>query len=769
VGYPDSFLAMGPSKTMLDSLRRIVQEVNSARDLDEALALIVTRVKVAMGADVCSVYMTDYARAEHVLMATDGLRPEVVGKARLKFGEGLTGLVANRAEPVNVDNAPSHPSFRLVPSIDESPFHGFLGVPIIRLRRGLGILVVQQRLVRKYTEDEESFLVTLAAQLAASLTQAEIRQRLDRLDNDNLGSTLFLEGVASARGLGIGEAVVIFPLADLDCVPEKAIDDVEAEKTRFQQAVKIELAEIKRLSERVGGNLSPGDQALFDAYALLLGSDSLVNGTLERIGRGNWAPGALRSTVIEYANIFEEMDDPYLQGRAADIRDLGQRLLRRLQQEQVTERVYPDRTVLMGDELGVSQLLDVAPEKFAGLVSVRGTGASHVALLARGLGIPAVFGVANAPLSRLNGREVVVDGYTARVCIQPGPALRQEYLKLAREEAELSQGLQELKDLPSETPDGHSIALQVNSGLFADVAAARDSGVNGVGLYRSELHFCLRDRFPGEEEQTAIYTRILETMAPRPVTLRTLDIGGDKPLPYFPIDEQNPFLGWRGIRVSLDQPDIFKTQLRAMLRAGTAFPNFSILFPMIACVSELTEALGLLRDTHAELVEDGWPVVLPRVGIMVEVPSAVYQIDTLARMVDFVSIGSNDLTQYILAVDRNNARVAKLYDSLHPAVLRAICQAIEGAHATQRPVNVCGEMAGDPASVLLLAGMGVDGLSMSLGNLLKVKWVIRTISLEHARELLAQSLTLTDSGPIRKMLNQVLEEKGLGGLVRAGK
>jgi phosphotransferase system enzyme I (PtsP) len=754
---------------MLDSLRRIVQEVNSARGLDEALSLIIERVKSAMHADVCSVYMTDYTRKEHVLMATDGLRPGAVGKVRLQFSQGLTGLVASRAEPVNVENAFAHPAFCFIPATGETPFHGFLGVPIIRRRKILGVLVVQQRLARKFTQDEESFLVTLATQLGSSISQAEIRQSLDRLDKDMLSTTLFLDGVAGAKGLGIGEAIVVFPAADLESVPDKAITDIEAEAYRFRKAVEAELREIKRLSKSMQGLLSPGDQALFDAYGLLLGSDSLVNGTLNCIHEGNWAPGALRDTVLEYANIFEEMDDPYLQGRAADIRDLGQRLLKRLQQEQAVDRHYPDRTILMGEEINVSQFLEVPPEKLAGLVSVHGTGVSHVALLARGLGIPAVFGVADLALSRLNGREVVVDGYSARVCIQPSPSLRQEYLKLAAEEAELSKGLQELSKLPAETPDGYRVQLQANSGLVADIAAARDSGAEGVGLYRSELHFFLRDRFPGEEEQTNTYMRVLRTMAPRPVTLRTLDVGGDKPLPYFPIQEQNPFLGWRGIRISLDQPDIFKTQLRAMLRVGITYPNLSIMFPMISCVNELFEALDMLHQAHAELMEDGLSVKIPQVGIMVEVPSAVYQIDTLARMVDFVSVGSNDLTQYLLAVDRSNDKVAKLYDSLHPAVLRAILRIVECVHREMRPVSVCGEMAGDPAAALLLMAMGVDSLSMSLGNLLKVKWVIRTIKRSYAQELLTEVLQMDTTDAIRERLNGVLEAHGLGGLIRVGK
>lgn len=754
---------------MLDTLRRIVQDINATRDLDEALHLIVAEVKAAIHTDVCSVYMADHTRGEHVLMATDGLRPGAIGKVRLKFGQGLTGLAASRAEPVNVENAPAHPAFRYIAATGEAPFHGFLGVPIIRRRKVLGVLVVQQREQRKYTPDEESFVVTLAAQLAGCINQVEIRQSLERLDDDVLSDTLFLEGVASARGLALGEAVVVFPATAMGLVPDKDIDNPETEASRFRQAVAAELAELQRLSERMRLLLSPGDRALFDAYAMLLGSDSLVNGTLERIQAGNWAPGALRATVLEYANIFAEMDDPYLRERAADILDLGQRLLDRLQEAQAVNRHYPDHVILMGEEISVSQLLDVPPEKLKGLVSVRGTGTSHVALLARGLGVPAVFGVSNLPPGRLHGREVVVDGYTVRVCIQPSPALRQEYQKLIAQEAELSRDLQHLRDLPAETPDGHRLELHANSGLFADIAAARNSGVQGVGLYRSELHFFLRDRFPGEEEQATLYTRVLRIMDPHPVVLRTLDIGGDKPLPYFPISEQNPFLGWRGIRISLDQPDLFKTQLRAMLRATVAYSNLSILLPMISSVGELREALELLRCAEAELREDGVPIQTPRVGIMVEVPSAVYQIDTLVRMVDFVSIGSNDLTQYLLAVDRNNDRVAKLYDPLHPAVLMAIRYVIERCQVAGRPVSVCGEMAGDPASALVLMAMGVDSLSMNLGSVLKIKWLIRSIRYEAAQDFLAEVMTLDHAAIIRERANVFLDQHGLSGLLRVGK
>ena len=754
---------------MLDTLRRIAQDINATRDLHEALQLVVAEGRAALITDACSVYMTDSNRAEHVLMATDGLPPSTVGKIRLKLGQGLVGMTASRGEPVNIDNAPDHPAFRYIPVAGITPFHSFIGIPITRRRKVLGVLVAQQHAARKFSVDEEAFLMTLAAQLAGCITQAEVRQALDRLDDNALSSTLFLEGVSSAAGIAIGEAVVVFPGSALDQVPDKDSDNPAAEAARFQQAVAAELAELQRLNERMRLLLSPGDRALFDAYALLLGSDSLVNGTLERIHAGNWAPGALRATVMEYANIFAEMDDAYLRERAADIVDLGQRLLDRLQEEQTIGRHYPDQTILLGEEISVSQLLDVPPEKIKGLVAVRGTSASHVALLARGLGIPAVFGVSNLPPGRLNGREVAVDGYAVRVCVQPSPKLRQEYLKLIREEAELSRDLQNLRDLPAQTLDGHSLHLYANSGLFTDIAAARNAGVPGVGLYRSEMHFFLRDRFPNEEEQTAIYTRILRIMHPHPVVLRTLDIGGDKSLPYFPIAEQNPFLGWRGIRVSLDQPDLFKTQLRAMLRASTVYDNLSILFPMISTVSELGEALEVLRQAHSALQAEGIAVHMPPVGIMVEVPSAVWKIDKLIRMVVFASIGSNDLTQYLLAVDRNNDRVAKLYDSLHPVVLAAIRHVIEQVRAAGRPISVCGEMAGDPAAALLLMAMGLDSLSMSLGSLLKVKWMIRSVRHDDTQALLNTVMELDAAGAIRERTNAFLEQHGLGSLLRVNK
>jgi phosphotransferase system enzyme I (PtsP) len=346
--------------------------------------------------------------------------------------------------------------------------------------------------------------------------------------------------------------------------------------------------------------------------------------------------------------------------------------------------------------------------------------------------------------------------------------VREEYALLQSQETELTELLRGIAGQPSVTPDGVEVPLYLNIGLVSGVGSEVHSEGDGVGLYRTEVPFLMQARFPSEEEQTRIYRNALEAFAPRPVNLRTLDVGGDKMLPYFPVYEDNPFLGWRGIRISLDHPEIFLVQLRAMLRASLDLNNLNIMLPMVSSVSELDMAMTLLSQAHGELLEDGMPVKRPGIGIMIEVPSAVYQIEAMARRVDFFSVGTNDLTQYLLAVDRNNSRVARLYQCLHPAVLRAIRQVVEQAHLHNKPVSVCGEMAGDPAAALALLGLRVNSLSMSVSNLPRIKWVVRSFAQAEAVDLVQQALELEDPRAIRTLYNGVLEQGGLGGLVRAG-
>ncbi len=753
---------------MLGVLRRIVQEVSVAPNLREALNILVSRVRAAMHADVCSVYLLDEHSDEHVLVATEGLSPDCVGTLRLGSGRGLIGLVVARAEPVNVDDSQKHSHFLLVPEVAEADFHAFLGVPIIFSRKVLGVLIVQAREIRRYDDDEVALLVTLSAQLAGLINRIDVTELLSA-GRRSVERSIFLTGLDGVSGVAIGEAVALVSAANLDSVRDRVVEDPQAEAERFRVAVQQELDELARLRNEVKSTLSEADLALFDAYAMMLRGDSMQGEVIRHILEGNWAPGALRKAIAAHVHAFEAMEDPYLRERAADIRDIGKRLLQRLLQTPERDQEYPLQTILAGDELSVTDLAAVPADRLAGIVSTKGTGASHLAVLARGMAVPAVFGVDGLPTNRIHGQEVVVDGYSARVCIAPEPKLRAQYQRLAEEEQALSLDLEKLRDEQSLTLDGHHVPLLANAALFTDIAAARERGAEGIGLYRSEMHFALRERFPGEEEQVATYRRVIKAFSPRPVTIRTLDIGGDKGLDYFPIRETNPFLGYRGIRVSLDHPELFLTQLRAILRAGHNSRGFRVMLPMVSRVAELDETLELLDRARRELEVRDEPQGTPEIGIMVEVPSTVFQAEHYARRVDFLSIGTNDLTQYILGVDRGNSRVSHLFDGLHPAVLVAIRDTVAGARAHKCDVSVCGELAGDPAAALLLVGLGVDALSMSQGAINRVKWVIRSFKREHAQSLARDALDLERPEDVRAMMCRELEKAGLGGLVRPGR
>lgn len=756
---------------MLETLRRITQEVNVAQDLEHALNIIVQRVKQFMQVDVCSVFLLDNTDNRYVLMATDGLYPESVGRVRLANDRGLVSYVARRAEPINLDNAPDHPQFCYFPETGEEQYHAFLGVPIIHHRKVLGVIVVQGHDENRFDDDKENFLITVASQLAGAIAHAEASGGIQGLRGSTqpVKDSRPLQGLPGASGVAIGTARVVFPSTDINAVPDRDVGNVEKELEIFDHALNLVREDIKALSSRFSETLPSEDLALFDAYLLMLDSHSFTGVARERIEAGNWAPGAVRETVLEHEKLFKDMDDPYLRERGDDIRDLGRRILERLFQESIGQVDYPDDTILVGEEITATMLAEVPPKKLKGVISVRGSRTSHVAILARALGIPAVMGAEDLPVSRVDGIKLIADGYSGRVYISPTDTIRQEFQRLADEEIALSDELKALKNLPAETPDGRKVTLYVNTGLLSDISPAHASGAEGVGLYRTEFPFMIRQRFPGEEEQRQIYRQVLESFAGKPVVLRTLDVGGDKALPYFPIKEENPFLGWRGIRITLDHPEIFLVQVRAMIRASVGLENLNILLPMISDVSELNDALGLIHQAYAEILEEGEEVVMPKVGVMIEVPSAVYQAGSLARRVDFLSIGTNDLTQYLLAVDRNNPRVAELYDSMHPSVIRAMLQVVESARVHSKPVSVCGEMAGDPAAAILLLGMGMDSLSMSVSSLPKVKWVIRNMPRERASEILSEVLLMEDVHSIRQHLNAILEELGMGGLVRAGK
>ncbi len=758
--------------TVLDSLRDIVQEVSAAANLAEVLNIAVSRVKEVMQVANCSIFLHDTEKHQHVLRASDGYLPDAIGNVSMPDTEGLVSLVASREEPLNLEKASEHPSYSYYPETGEERFASYLGVPIIHNRKMLGVLLVQEEEERRFDEGEEAFLVTISAQLAGAIAHAEATGTLHDRETHQKGQArdsgeTILSGVPSAPGIAIGTAVLMASPADLYAVPRRYASDTKSELKLFKMAIRRTKTDLHNLDGSLLNKLSSGERALFGVYISMLDDHSLSDEVTRLIRDGIAAQTAWSQVIIEHVRKFQGMRDPYLRERASDVLDLGKRVLSHLQQSQEVPVEYPDNTILIGEDLAAPMLADVPHDKLKGMVSVRGSRNSHMAILGRALGVPTVMGAVDLPLTVLDGRELIVDGHRGRVVANPSNEAREAYRQQEEEEALLTADLETLRDEPCVTADQYRIALWVNTGLRIDTMLSLDRGAEGVGLYRTEVPFLMHERFPSEEEQRQLYREQLEMFAPRPVTMRTLDIGGDKALPYFPIDEANPFLGWRGIRVTLDHPEIFLSQVRAMMKASEGLNNLRIMFPMISNVPEVEGAVQLIRRAFDELTgEEGHNLVMPAMGAMIEVPAAVYQIREIARRVDFLSVGTNDLTQYLLAVDRNNPRVADLYHAFHPAVLGALRTVVEGARAENCQVSVCGEMAGDPLGAVLLVGMGYEVLSMSSANLLRVKSILRQIDYQEARKLAEGTLVLPDAGTVREYLRQNLSRPGIEDLLR---
>jgi len=758
---------------MLSVLRRIVQDVLSASSVSfsHALELLVHDVRVALGTEVCSIYLLNPETNEYLFVANEGLNKEFVGKLGLSRKQGLVALVAERAEPINLDHATLHPRFFSVPEIGEEAFNAFLGVPVIHHRRVLGVLVVQQRERRRFDESEEAFLVTLSAQLASIIAHAEATGEVQTLLRGETGSALerpdalFL-GVGGAPGIGLGTAVLVQPVANLDSVSDRTTDDISTELQVLDRAVESVRQDIVRISEQFAESLPAEELALFDAYLHMLDDNALPGDVRERIHQGHWAQGALKRVIIEHVRRFEQLEDPYLRERGADVKDLGLRVLGYLQDIRARKTHFPDDTILVGDEVTPSMLANIPAGKLKGIVSVKGSANSHVSILAQALDIPAVMGAIDLPLSNIDNQSMIVDGFYGEVFLNPSDQLLEHFESQIADEMEFASDLETLRDLPGITLDGHRIGLYVNIGLTADISRSLDRGAEGVGLFRTEVPFMTKERFPSEEEQRLIYREHLEAFEPKIVTMRTLDIGGDKALTYFPIQEDNPFLGWRGIRVTLDHPEIFVVQARAMIKASAGLNSIlRIMLPMVSNLDEVLEAKALVQRAYREVLEEREDVREPLVGVMIEVPAAVYQARLLARHVDFLAVGSNDLTQYMLAVDRNNPRVAGLFRETHPAVLAALREVARAAHAENTVVGICGELAGTPVGAVLLMAMGYYVLSMNATNLPKVKWVIRNIKRSDARRMLARVLKMNTSDEIQAYMREQLTEAGLGRVI----
>lgn len=786
---------------MLTTLRRIVLEFSQEAELQNALERMVYRVKKAMQTDCCSIYLADYQQQHFILMASDGLAKASQGQASVGFSEGLVGLVGQREEPLNIADAQQHQDFIHAPEVEEDDFNAFLGTPIIHQRKVLGILAIQQKESRHFTENDEAFLVTLSAQLASALANAEVKSLLNQQQEQTSGVKQ-LHGIAGAPGIALSEIIVCQPRADLAAVSLKKSPDTNEQLLRFEQAVEKTRIEFKALSSKLSESIDDDSLAIFDVYKQLLDQANLGKEVSVKISQGWRADSALKLVIEHYISQFEAIEDSYFRERASDIRDLGTRLLVNVQQQAQEELALPNKFILLAQDVSASMVAQYQHQGLLGIISLSGSNNSHAAILARSLGLPAIMGVNAIVLSQLHQQQAIIDGYSGELFINPDENLIQEYQYLLSQEKALTDKVMEVAHLPCITQDGRAIEVQLNAGLSAGFEHSAQLGALGIGLYRTEIPFMNRNCFPSEQEQTQLYRKVLQVFPKHGVTMRTLDVGGDKSLPYFPINEENPFLGWRGIRITLDHPEIFLVQVRAMLRANQGLNNLEIMLPMISGVEEVDEAIRLINQaffelkaelttqitaelmanistesagdnlSHAEAQMKALAVaaqlVRPKIGIMLEVPSVIFQMEALAKRVDFFSVGSNDLTQYLLAVDRNNSQVANLYDAFHPAVLNALNSIAQQSALQLTPISLCGELASQPAGAILLLAMGFDKISMNGHNVPRIKWVIRHIAFEQAQNILDKTLSLTTAKQVHSYLNEQLEALGLGGFIRAG-
>ncbi|EMF0802739.1 phosphoenolpyruvate--protein phosphotransferase [Klebsiella aerogenes] len=748
---------------MLTRLREIVEKVASAPRLNEALDILVTDVCKAMETEVCSVYLADNDRRCYYLMATRGLKKPRGRTVALAFDEGLVGLVGRLAEPINLADAQKHPSFKYIPAVKEERFRAFLGVPIIQRRQLLGVLVVQQRELRQFDESEESFLVTLATQMAAILSQSQLNALFGQYRQTRI------RALPASSGVAIAEGWMDASLPLMEQIYEASTLDTASERERLTGALEEAANEFRRYSKRYAAGAQKETAAIFDLYSHLLSDARLRRELFDEVDKGSVAEWAVKKVIEKFAEQFAALSDGYLKERAGDLRTLGQRLLFHLDDTTQGPNTWPERIILVADELSATTLAEVPQDRLVGVVVRDGAANSHAAIMVRALGIPTVMGADIQP-SLLHGHMLIVDGYRGDLLVDPEPVLLQEYQRLISEENELSRLAEDDLERASELKSGERVKVMLNAGLSPEHEEKLGSFIDGIGLYRTEIPFMLQSGFPSEEEQVAQYQGMLQMFNSKPVTLRTLDIGADKQLPYMPISEENPCLGWRGIRITLDQPEIFLIQVRAMLRANAATGNLSILLPMVTSLEEVDEARRLIERASREVEEMiGYAIPRPRLGVMLEVPSMVFMLPQLANRIDFISVGTNDLTQYILAVDRNNTRVANMYDCLHPAVLRALAMIAHDAERFGIDLRLCGEMAGDPMCVTILVGLGYRHLSMNGRSVARVKYLLRRIDIEEAQELSRRSLEAQMTTEVRHQVAAFMERRGLGGLIRGGR
>jgi len=753
---------------LLEAMQRLAKDIVAERDFNKAAAMAVTRISMYLEVDACTLYVVDNAAQVIQLLAHEGLSARFGDAQPFPMHTGLIGLIATSMEPLSTLDMKSHPNYSPMSFVEKNRLNVFLGAPLVHNRECIGVIAVLRE-VGHFSDNEEGLLLSIATSLSPLLSNAIAQGRIvlsSTTRTQSVEKKFF--GIAGSPGCGMGRGFVIYPTVTLENVPDKETKAPHKELKRFRVA----LAAVREDNLRIYQSLKDLDQIdreLFDAYIHILDDSTMLEEVhLEIHEHKQWAAGAIKRVFDRHKKKFEDVEDEYLSERADVFRDIAQQILTKLHKSEIQDKhQMPSNCILISEELSASMIAHYSETgKVKGIVSKTGSANAHTAILAKALGIPAVMGAVDVPLFEVDGTSMIVDGNYGELIANPERSTYLQYEQIVKESETTKQKLDRLKNLPAETRDGHRVQLWVNIGLVNEIVKSLDCGAEGIGLFRTEIPFAKSTQFPTESQQCEIYREHMIAFDPKPVTMRMLDIGGDKQLPYFPIKEENPFLGWRGTRITLNHPEIFLVQARAMLKAHSGLScTLRILLPMVTNLEEIKFAKDLIARACREVKAEGFSVQPPQIGVLIEVPALVFQAKLVARSVDFLAVGSNDLTQYLLAVSRNNPRVANLYQEFHPAVLKAMRSLVKDAHAENKPIGICGEMAGTVEGAILLLGLGFDVLSMSAINIPRIKWAIRNVTRVGCRRIVSEVLNLEDANSIAEYVYDKMLELGLQSLV----
>ena len=723
-------------------LRQLRDTMRSGGSPETRLQTIVEIIASEMKASVCSCYIT---RAGEVLelVATQGLNRSAIRQTRLRIGEGLVGIVAAREQTEAFEDAPSHPQFAYRPETGEDPFQSLLGVPILRSERLLGVLVIQSLEARSFAEEERESLETIAMLLAELIASSEFLNELEKrgIDYQTVGTPRLV-----GQGLVKGFARGFVAYHDQEILIRRFVAENESEEqNRLSEAMKSLQLSLENLSQigAVAGNQQ--SREIMEAYKTIAADRGWLRKIREAIKTGLTAEAALHRTITDYRARFNQITDPYLRERVADINDIATRLMKHLveQYDEVGNRRKDlgRKSILAAKTLGPAELLDYDLDKLQAVLLEEGSANAHAVILAKSMNIPVIARIKNLFNTINDGDEVLVNAHENSVVVRPRNAvadLFEESVKAyhARRNEDLAQGA-----LPSITQDSKEIGLYVNAGLMTDVSHLEETGASGIGLFRTELAFMSRQGFPTVDEQTQFYASVLENADNKTVNFRTLDVGGDKVLPYWNNGhEENPAMGWRAIRVGLDRPAMLRQQLRGLIRAGHE-KNLRIMFPMISEATEFFKAKEVLDlELNREQQISGKGPKSLSIGIMLEVPGLIWQLDQLAPHLDFLSVGSNDLLQFAFAADRNNPQLSNRFDCLSPASLGLLKSIAESTRRHDLPTTVCGEIAGSPLEAMALIGCGFSNFSMAWASVPAVKAMVRSLNTQAIKDYVDYAL-----------------------------